>query len=104
MREETFPPLHPSIPRTHSFPTPLIPSTRNPSLARSTDLLALPNCDPDKAFAVQIAHEENMLTTPVAYVQCALLYTNSNGERRIRVHSLQVREGDRERGETLLSR
>lgn len=51
---------------------------------RSTDLLALPTCDPDKAFAVEIAHEENMVQSSVAYVQCALLYTNSIGERRIR--------------------
>jgi len=57
---------------------------------RSTDLLALPTCDPDKAFAVQIAHEENMLTSNVAYVQCALLYTSSGGERRIRVHTMVV--------------
>ena len=40
--------------------------------------------DPDKAFAVQIAHEESVVAGPVAYVQCALLYTSSNGERRIR--------------------
>jgi protein transport protein SEC24 len=50
----------------------------------STDLLALPTCDPDKTFAVQISHEETMLQTPVAFVQCALLHTSSNGERRIR--------------------
>ena len=52
--------------------------------------MALPNCDPDKAFAVQIAHEENVTTSPVAYVQCALLFTSSSGERRIRVHTLSV--------------
>ena len=40
--------------------------------------------DPDKAFAVQITHEEGVVTGPVAYMQCALLYTSSNGERRIR--------------------
>ena len=40
--------------------------------------------DPDKAFAVQIAHEESVVAGPVAYMQCALLYTSSNGERRIR--------------------
>lgn len=51
---------------------------------RSTDLLALPTCDPDKAFAMQIAHDEAVLNGPKAYVQCALLHTNSNGERRIR--------------------
>ncbi|GBF93637.1 COP-II coat subunit, partial [Raphidocelis subcapitata] len=55
---------------------------------RSTDLLALPTCDPDKTFAVQIAHEETMVSGAVGFVQCALLYTNSNGERRIRVHTL----------------
>eukprot|EP00877_Chromochloris_zofingiensis_P002473 jgi/Chrzof1/12226/Cz06g26070.t1 len=57
---------------------------------RSTDLLALPTCDPDKTFAVQIAHEETMVSGPVGYVQCALLYTSSNGERRIRVHSMAI--------------
>jgi len=57
---------------------------------RSTDLLALPTCDPDKTFAVQLALEEAVLTGPAAYVQCALLYTNSDGERRIRVHTLAV--------------
>lgn len=51
---------------------------------RSTDLLALPTCDPDKTFAVQISHEETMVQGPVAFVQCALLHTSSNGERRIR--------------------
>jgi hypothetical protein len=51
---------------------------------RSTDLLALPTCDPDKTFAVQIGHEETMVSGSVAYVQCALLHTSSNGERRIR--------------------
>ena len=40
--------------------------------------------DPDKAFAVQIAHEESVVASSVAYIQCALLYTSSNAERRIR--------------------
>lgn len=30
------------------------------------------------------------MSGPVGYVQCALLYTNSNGERRIRVHTLAL--------------
>ena len=37
-----------------------------------------------KSCTSQIAHEENVVSGPVAYVQCALLYTSSNGERRIR--------------------
>ncbi|GLC34598.1 hypothetical protein PLESTB_001244000 [Pleodorina starrii] len=57
---------------------------------RSTDLLALPTCDPDKAFSMEIAHEEGVVQPGMAYVQCALLYTNSNGERRIRVHTMAV--------------
>jgi len=57
---------------------------------RSTDLLALPVVDGDKAYAVQIAHEENVMPTQHAYVQCALLYTTSGGERRIRVHTMAV--------------
>lgn len=63
---------------THTAPLPACVA------ARSTDLLALPTCDPDKAFAVQIGHEETMVNGPVAFVQCALLHTSSNGERRIR--------------------
>ena len=41
-------------------------------------------CDPDKAFAVQIQHEENVLQNPTSFMQCALLFTSSAGERRIR--------------------
>lgn len=40
--------------------------------------------DPDKAFAVQIQHDESVVTTQKAYVQCAVLYTSGAGERRIR--------------------
>lgn len=57
---------------------------------RSTDLLALPTCDADKSFAVEISHEETVLTNQVAYLQAALLYTSSQGERRIRVHTLAM--------------
>jgi len=57
---------------------------------RSSDLLALPNCDSDKAFGVQIALEDQAVSATVAYMQTALLYTTSSGERRIRVHTLQI--------------
>jgi protein transport protein SEC24 len=36
---------------------------------RSSDLLALPTIDPDKCFAVQISHEEAVVTGSVGYVQ-----------------------------------
>jgi hypothetical protein len=54
------------------------------ALEIQTDCQAGVQVDPDKAFAVQIAHEENVVTSSVSYIQCALLYTSSTGERRIR--------------------
>ncbi|KAH7528336.1 protein transport protein SEC24 A [Ziziphus jujuba] len=56
-------------------------------MLRSTDLLALPAVDCDKAFAMQMSLEETLLTTQTVYFQVALLYTASCGERRIRVHT-----------------
>ena len=43
-------------------------------MLRSADLLALPAVDCDKAYAVQLALEETLLTTPTVYFQVALLY------------------------------
>lgn len=40
--------------------------------------------DPDKTFAVQLALDDDAVDSTVAYVQSSLLYTNSNGGRRIR--------------------
>nr|KJB45544.1 hypothetical protein B456_007G311200 [Gossypium raimondii] len=56
-------------------------------MQRSTDLLALPTVDCDKAYAVQLSLEETLLTTQTVYLQAVLLYTASCGERRIRVHT-----------------
>ncbi|XP_074276585.1 protein transport protein SEC24 A-like isoform X1 [Silene latifolia] len=56
-------------------------------MLRSTDLLALPAVDCDKAFAMQLCLDEALLTTQTVYFQVALLYTASCGERRIRVHT-----------------
>ena len=57
---------------------------------RSSDLLAIPAVDEDKTYAVQLMHDETMVTSSTCFFQCALLYTSGNGERRIRVHSLSV--------------
>jgi len=57
---------------------------------RGTDLLALPNVDADKAFGITLALEENALTSTHVAVQSALLYTTSEGERRIRVSTACV--------------
>jgi protein transport protein SEC24 len=57
---------------------------------RSQDLLAVPNSDADKAYVVEFVNEENPIPTSTAAVQSALLYSNSNGERRLRIHTLIV--------------
>jgi len=57
---------------------------------RSTDLLALPNFDSDKCFGVQFGFDETVFTQKIFVVQSALLYTSSEGERRIRVNTLAV--------------
>ncbi|XP_078432207.1 sec23/Sec24 protein transport family protein [Wolffia australiana] len=56
-------------------------------MLRSTDLLALPSVDCDKAFGMQLSLEETLMTSQTVYFQVALLYTSSSGERRIRVHT-----------------
>ncbi|XP_059297157.1 protein transport protein SEC24 A-like isoform X2 [Lycium ferocissimum] len=56
-------------------------------MLRSTDLIALPAVDCDKAYAMQLSLEETLLTSQTVYFQVALLYTSSSGERRIRVHT-----------------
>ncbi|TKC36206.1 hypothetical protein EI555_018752, partial [Monodon monoceros] len=55
---------------------------------RSTDLLSLPNVNPDAGYAVQMSVEESLNDTQLVSFQSALLYTSSKGERRIRVHTL----------------
>ncbi|CAI9716328.1 transport Sec24A-like isoform X1 [Octopus vulgaris] len=55
---------------------------------RSTDLLSLPNINPDAGFGMQMSIEESLNESNTACFQAALLYTSSKGERRIRVHTL----------------
>lgn len=57
-------------------------------MLRSSDLMALPAVDCDKAFAMQLQLEDTLLSTQTVYFQVALLYTSSTGERRIRVHTM----------------
>lgn len=45
----------------------------------------VPGIDADSAFAVTMRHDEKLAENAQACVQCALLYTTSAGERRIRV-------------------
>lgn len=55
---------------------------------RSTDLLSLPNVNPDSGFGMQISYDESLADVKTVCFQAALLYTSSKGERRIRVHTL----------------
>ncbi|KAJ8937286.1 hypothetical protein NQ318_020336 [Aromia moschata] len=55
---------------------------------RSTDLLSLPNINPDAGFGMQVAIEESLSDVKSVCFQAALLYTSSKGERRIRVHTV----------------
>lgn len=57
---------------------------------RGPDLLALPTCHADSTFAIEITHSDALLSSTTISVQAALLYTNSGGERRIRVHTLCI--------------
>jgi protein transport protein SEC24 len=54
---------------------------------RGQDLLLVPNCHTDQTFAISFDMDENVNPDPVFCMQSALLYTNSDGERRIRVHT-----------------
>ncbi|KAJ3076155.1 COPII subunit [Podochytrium sp. JEL0797] len=56
---------------------------------RSTDLLALPAVNPDNSYGIEMEITDT-LPSATACFQTALLHTNSNGERRIRVLTLTV--------------
>lgn len=47
---------------------------------RSTDLLSLPNVNPDAGYAVQMSVEESLTDMQVVCFQSALLYTSSKGK------------------------
>lgn len=51
---------------------------------RSSDLLALPNINPDHSYTAQILLEDT-ITAPLVCFQTAVLHTTCHGERRIRV-------------------
>ena len=56
---------------------------------RSSDLLSLPNVNPDNSYAIELSITDN-LNGQVVCFQTALLHTSSNGERRIRVLTLAL--------------
>jgi protein transport protein SEC24 len=46
---------------------------------RSTDLLSLPNINPDAGFGMQMSIEDPLTDGPTVCFQAALLYTSSKG-------------------------
>merc|ERR1719361_1493666 len=50
---------------------------------RSTDLLSLPNINPDAGFGMQVSIEDDLRDSREVTLQAALLYTSAKGERRI---------------------
>ena len=52
---------------------------------RGSDLMALPNVNSDSVFGFDMAHDGENLASNYVTVQSALLYTNGQGSRRIRV-------------------
>jgi len=52
---------------------------------RGQDLMALPSCNTESVFAFDLAHDDQNVPVSHVTVQAALLYTSSDGERRIRV-------------------
>jgi protein transport protein SEC24 len=57
---------------------------------RGVDLLVVPNCHCDQTFGIVVEPVDNEPADPNICVQFALLYTNSEAERRIRVHTIQL--------------
>jgi len=46
---------------------------------RTTDLLALPNVNPDAGFGMQVVIDENLTDLQTVSFQAAVLYTSSRG-------------------------
>jgi protein transport protein SEC24 len=54
---------------------------------KDVELAAL---DADKGIAIELKHDDKLDESAGAAVQVALLYTSVFGERRLRIHNLQV--------------
>ncbi|CAG8538284.1 12091_t:CDS:10 [Funneliformis mosseae] len=57
---------------------------------RNTTDIELAGIDSDKAFGALLKYDSKLDEKTEAYVQCALLYTTSTGQRRVRTHNLSV--------------
>ena len=59
-------------------------------LVRTSTDVDLAGIDADKSIVAYVKHEEKLRESSEVAFQCALLYTTSFGERRIRVHTLSL--------------
>src|SRR5688572_6746148 len=57
---------------------------------RNTTDVELAGIDSDKAFGALLKYDSKIDEKTDAYIQCALLYTTSSGQRRVRTHNLSV--------------
>lgn len=55
---------------------------------RSTNVIALPVVNPDNSYLIQFKINSSMSDWSYAIIQSALLYTTSESDRRIRVHTM----------------
>ncbi|GIX65851.1 protein transport protein Sec24, putative [Babesia caballi] len=63
-------------------------------MIRGSDLMVLPNCHVDQTFAATFVPDDSVPRKSVAYIQTALLLTNSRGERLIRVSTYGIPVSD----------
>ncbi|CAG8723248.1 20660_t:CDS:10, partial [Dentiscutata erythropus] len=61
----------------------------NFNMRNATDI-ELAGIDSDKAFGALLKYDGKLDEKTDAYIQCALLYTTSTGQRRVRTHNLSV--------------
>ena len=59
-------------------------------LVRTSTDVDLAGVDADKTVVAYVKHEEKLKESQECSFQCALLYTTSRGQRRIRVHTLSL--------------
>lgn len=60
------------------------------AFVRGEDILSLANVNPDAGFSVNLEIDEELVKHRFVTFQMALLYTNSRGERRVRVHTMTM--------------
>lgn len=54
--------------------------------------IELAGYDADKSVSVELKHDDKLSEQEGAAIQIALLYTNIFGQRKLRIHNLQVFE------------